>query len=85
MCVYTADIQCHLPELMTALKKVYCQWKSLGLYLGLDYFALKTIERNNHYVEECMMEMLATWGQGGECSRVTLKTALLKIKCTVSE
>ena len=58
-----------------------CQWFELGLQLGLDYFKLKEIKKNNSEVQECMIEMLAAWlkGQGGECTKHTLRTALLNI------
>ena len=65
-----------------------CQWMTLGVHLGVDYFVLKIIKKNQpHDVEECMMEMLAAWlkGQEGECNRDTLKTALQKISCRISE
>ena len=61
----------------------------LGVHLGVDYFALKVIKKNHpHDMEECMMEMLAAWlkGQEEECNyRDTLKTALQKINCRISE
>ena len=62
-----------------------CQWFELGLQLGLDYFELKEIKKNNSEVQECMQEMLASWlkGQGGECTKHTLRTALLKINCKI--
>ena len=67
---------------MTALSNVIYQWKNLGLQLGLGYHSeLKVIEKNERDVRDCMMEMLAAWlkGQGDECSKQTLKTALQKI------
>ena len=62
-----------------------CQWFELGLQLGLDYFKLKEIKKNNSEVQECMIEMLAVWlkGQGGECTKHTLRTALLNIGCNI--
>ena len=65
-----------------------CQWMTLGVHLGVDYFVLKDIKKNQPQdVEECMMALLAEWleGQGGECNRDTLKTALQKINCRISE
>ena len=61
---------------------------TLGVHLELDYFVLKIIKKNQPQdVEECMMEMLAAWlkGQGGECNRDTLKTALQKTNYRISE
>ena len=62
-----------------------CQWFELGLQLGLDYFKLKEIKKNNSEVQECMIEMLAEWlkGQGGECTKHNLRTALLNIGCNI--
>ena len=83
-----SDIQTHLSVLLTTLKNVVCQWMTLGVHLGVDYFALKVIKKNQPQdVEECMMEMLATWlkSEEGECNRDTLKTALQKINYRISE
>ena len=62
-----------------------CQWFELGLQLGLDYFALSVIEKDHKESIDCMREMLASWlkGQGGEYTRHTLRTALLKIDCRI--
>ena len=43
----------------------YSDWKSLGLYLGLDYQTIKSIEENNPGEREaCKMEMLKRWLDG---------------------
>ena len=64
-----------------------CQWFELGLQLGLDYFRLKEIEKDRRESIECMREMLASWlnGQGGECTKHTLRTALSKINCKIDD
>ena len=36
-----------------------CQWFELGLQLGLDYFKLKEVKKNNSEVQEFLTEMLA--------------------------
>ena len=73
---------------MRALKCVVCQWKELGLQLGLDYHSvLNVIEKDRREVKDCMMEMLAAWlkGAGDECSKQTLKAALEEIDCKISD
>ena len=64
-----------------------CQWFELGLQLGLDYFTLSVIEKDRRESKECMREMLAVWlkGQGGECTKHTLRTALLNIDCRIDD
>ena len=81
----TVDIRSHLAVLLVVLRSTVCQWFELGLQLGLDYFKLKEIEKNNSEVQECLREMLAVWlkGQGGECTKHTLRTALLNIGCNI--
>ena len=46
----------------------------------MKYGTLKAIEADNKKVRQCMREMLAAWlnGQGGECTKQALKTALSK-------
>ena len=55
--------------------------RTLGLHLRVKYGALKAIEADYRKVKQCMREMLAAWlkGQGGECTKHTLRTALLNI------
>ena len=81
------DIRSHLAVLLVVLRSTVCQWFELGLQLGLDYFKLKEIKKNNSEVQECMIEMLAVWlnGQGGECTKQTLRTALLNIDCRIDD
>ena len=72
---------------MRALKCVVCQWKDLGLQLGLDYHSvLNVIEKDKRDSKDCMMEMLAAWlkGAGDECNKQTLKVALQEIDCKIS-
>ena len=78
VCITTADIRSHLPVLIVVLKSTACQWFELGLQLGLDYFKLKEIKKNNSELQEMM---LAAWldGGGGECTKQNLREALLKI------
>ena len=61
-------------------------WQSLGLELGLLYPTLKRIKREQHDINDCMMEMLATWlqqkdnvSQAGAPSWSVLQTALREI------
>ena len=79
MCVH-ADIS-HLSDLLTALKCKSSDWLDLGVHLRVNYGALKAIEADNKKVNNCMREMLAAWliGQGGECTKQALETALSKI------
>ena len=68
---------------MEALASVAYQWKHLGDQLGLKPWKLKAIDISERGVPiNCMREMLAEWlqGQGGECSKQALKTALQKMK-----
>ena len=71
----------HLANLLTSLKCVSSEWLDLGLYLGLEHGALKAIEADNRKVNHCLREMLAAWlnGQGGECTKQTIETALSKL------
>ena len=48
----TTDINTHLAVLMADLKDLVCQWRELGLQLGLNYFKLREIETNRR---ECML------------------------------
>ena len=61
------------------------EWFDLGLHLRVKYGALKAIEADYRKVKQCMREMLAAWlkGQGGECTKHTLRTALLNIDCKI--
>ena len=46
---------------------------------------MEKIEKNRREAKECMMDMLAAWlsGQGGECTKHTLRTALLNVDCRI--
>ena len=83
----TVDVDTHLAVLMTALKYTVCQWRELGVQLGVSYFKLEEIYKNRKEVKEYMMDMLVAWltGQGGECTKRTLKTALLNIDCSITD
>ena len=72
---------------MKNLKFTVCQWRELGVQLGVNYFKLQEIEKNRKEVKECMMDMLVAWlsGQGGECTKHTLKTALSNIDCRITD
>ena len=56
--------------LVTALSTVY-QWLPLGVYLGLSYSTLKTIEENQRgqLVERRRIDMLDMWLKGPEEKR----------------
>ena len=74
-----ADIDSHLSLLMEALTDIAYQWEHLGTQLELKYGKLKEIKKTEIGIPmDCMREMLAAWlqGQGGECSKQALKTAL---------
>ena len=75
-----ADIS-HLASLLTALKCKSSDWFDLGLQLEVNYFALKEIEADYSKAKQRMREMLAAWlkGQGGECTKQAIKTALSEI------
>ena len=81
----SADISDHLADLIVVLKPTNCMWFDLGLQLGLDYFDLEEIKKNNRdVVGDCMRNMLAEWLKIGKgCTRQTLETALLKIDCEI--
>ena len=83
----SADINTHLAVLMSVLKDTVCQWCELGIQLRLSYFTLREIEKDRREAKECMIEMLAVWlkGQGGECTKHTLRTALLNIDCRIDD
>ena len=70
---------------MTALNYISSEWFNLGLHLSVKYGALKEIEADYRKVKRCMREMLVSWlkGQGGECTKHTLRTALLNIDCSI--
>ena len=70
---------------MIALNCTTSEWFDLGLHLRMNYGALKAIEADYRKVKQCMREMLAAWlnGQGGECTKHTLRTALLNIDCKI--
>ena len=72
---------------MTALKYTVSQWRELGVQLGVNYFKLKEIDKTHKDIKECMMDMLVSWltGQGGECTKHTLKTALVNIDCRITD
>ena len=74
-------------ELKMFLNKDLHDWHSLGLALGLLYPTLKQIKNDNHdKIDQCKMEMLASWlqqadnvSQKGVPSWSVLKAALKKI------
>ena len=74
-------------ELKMFLNKDLHDWQSLGLALGLLYPTLKQIKNdNNDKIDQCKMEMLASWlqqadnvFQKGVPSWSVLKAALKKI------
>ena len=71
---------------MVVLNDTACQWYNLGLQLGISYFTLDAIETNQRgHVQICLREMLKAWlkGQGGECTKHTLRTALSNINCRI--
>ena len=70
---------------MKALNYITSEWFDLGLHLRVNYGTLKEIDADNKRVKQCMREMLAAWlnGQGGECTKHTLRTALLNIDCKI--
>ena len=72
---------------MIALNYISSEWLDLGLHLRIKHGALKTIEADYKKVKQCMREMLVAWlnGQGGECTKYTLKSALLNIDCRIVE
>ena len=72
---------------MIALNYISSEWFDLGLHLRIEHGALKTIEADYRKVKQCMREMLAVWlkGQGGECTKHTLRTALLNIDCRIDD
>ena len=72
---------------MIALNSITSDWFDLGLHLKMKYGALKAIEADYKKVKQCMREMLAAWlnGQGGDCTKHTLKTALLNIDCRIDD
>ena len=72
---------------MANLKDTVCQWRELGVQLGLNYFTLREIEKDRREVKECMIDMLAAWlkGQGAECTKHNLKKALLNIDCRIAD
>ena len=78
--IITAGIS-HLADLILALNCIRSDWFDLGLHLRVDYGTLEAIEADNKKVRQCMREMLAAWlnGQGGECTKQALKTALSKL------
>ena len=71
---------------MTALNSITSEWFNLGLHLRVKYGTLKAIEADYRKVKQCMIEMLAVWlnGQGGECTKHTLRTALLNTDCSIA-
>ena len=81
----SADISDHLADLIVVLKPTNCMWFDLGLQLGLNFFELEEIKTNNRdVVRDCMRNMLAEWLKiGKDCTKQTLKTALLKIDCKI--
>ena len=72
---------------MIALNCITSEWFDLGLHLRVKHGALKAIEADYRKVKQCMREMLAAWlnGQGGECTKHTLRTALLNIDCRIAD
>ena len=82
--IITADIK-HLADLILVLKPANCMWFDLGLQLGLGFFDLEEIKKDNReVVRECMRNMLAQWlKKANGCTKQALKTALLKIDCEI--
>ena len=72
---------------MIALNYITSEWLDLGVYLRIKHGSLKEIEADYKKVKQCMREMLAVWlkGQGGECTKHTLRTALLNIDCRIDD
>ena len=70
---------------MIALNSITSEWFDIGLHLRVKYGALKEIEADYRKVRQCMREMLVSWlkGQGGECTKHTLRTALSNINCRI--
>ena len=70
---------------MVVLNDTACQWYNLGLQLGISCFTLDAIETDQRGVQICLIEMLKAWlkGQGGECTKHTLRTALSNINCRI--
>ena len=79
------DAVTHLAVLMVVLNDTACQWYNLGLQLGISCFTLDAIETDQRGVQICLREMLKAWlkGQGGECTKHTLRTALSNINCRI--
>ena len=71
---------------MTALNSITSEWFDLGIHLRVNCGALKAIEADYRKVKHCMREMLISWlkGQGGECTKHTLRTALSNIDCSIA-
>ena len=72
---------------MTPLNCIASEWFDLGLHLRIEHGAMKAIEADYRKVKQCMREMLAVWlkGQGGECTKHTLRTALSNIDCRIDD
>ena len=72
---------------MIALNYISSEWFDLGIHLRIRRGALKTIEADYRMVKHCMGEMLVSWlnGQGRECTKHILRTALLNIDCRIDD
>ena len=70
---------------MIALDEVV-DWFNLGIQLGVTHSTLTIIQIEQQKVVDRRREMLVTWLNGGsECTKVSLRTALRKIKCNVTD
>ena len=81
-----ADANTHLSILMTALNDVVCEWRELGIHLGLKHSSLKVIMKNRRDQQrDCLIDMLDAWqnGEGHDCNKQNLRRALEKIKCNI--
>ncbi len=62
-------------RVLTELKTINNEWKSLGIALELDFSELKEIEANYPTsVKDCMAEVIARWLRTGGSSQVSWKT-----------
>lgn len=70
---------------MTALDEVV-DWFNLGIQLGVTHSTLTIIQIEQQKVVDRRREMLVKWLNGSsECTKVSLTTALRKIKCNVTD
>lgn len=70
---------------MIALCEVV-EWFDLGIQLGVHHSTLSEINIEQQKVEGRRREMLVKWLKGSsECTKLSLRTALRKIKCNVTD